>query len=104
MGKFRGNCFGQIWSFLVVLGCYWSPKVATKSQRHFEPKIFEHAETSLSERMADEFDSDFDGRKYRIDADNDPKEYWEVIDRSTGERVFLIGNSAYPAALPPSGM
>ncbi len=54
--------------------------------------------------MADEFDSDFDGRKYRIDADNDPKEYWEVIDRSTGERVFLIGNSAYPAALPPSGM
>lgn len=31
--------------------------------------------------------SGFDSRKYRIDADNDPKEYWQVFDRSSGGLV-----------------
>jgi hypothetical protein len=34
MGKFWGNCFGQFKSFWGVFGCYWSPKVATKSHRN----------------------------------------------------------------------
>lgn len=29
----------------------------------------------------------FSPQKYRIDTDNDPKTYWDVFDRTTGERV-----------------